>query len=69
MQLAHLRPVAQRGGNRGHKVMGPGAPAGSRGAREDQITRIKWGPEKAKSCAPEGPRKVVYGHDPAVFWL
>jgi hypothetical protein len=61
--------VAQRGGDRGDKVMGPGAPAGSRGAQEDQITHIKWGPGKAKSCAPVGPRKVVYGHDLPVFQL
>jgi hypothetical protein len=60
---------AQRGGDRGDKVIGPGAPAGSRGAREDQITRIEWGPGKAKSRASEGPRKVVYGHDPTVFQL
>jgi hypothetical protein len=59
--------VAQRGGDRDDKVMGPGATAGSKGAWEDQIMRIKWGPGKAKSHAPEGPRKVVYGHNPAVF--
>jgi hypothetical protein len=40
---------------------GPGALAGSRGAREDQITRIKWGPAKAKSHALKGLRKVEYG--------
>jgi hypothetical protein len=50
----------------GDKVMGHGAPAGSRGARKDQFMRIEWGPGKAKSRAPEGPRKVVYGHDLAV---
>jgi hypothetical protein len=61
--------VAKRGGDRGDKVMGPGATAGFRRAREDQITLIKWGPGKAKSCAPKGPRKVVYGHDQAVFQL
>jgi hypothetical protein len=61
--------VAQRGGDRGGKGMGPGATAGSKGALENQIMRIKWGLGKAKSCAPKGPRKVVYGHDPAVFQL
>ena len=59
--------MAQRGGNGGHKVMGLGAPAGSRGALEDQTMCIKWGPRKAKSRAAEGPRKVVYGDDPALF--
>jgi hypothetical protein len=53
--------VAQRGGDRGDKVIWPRATAGSRGARENQIMCIKWGPGKAKSCAPEGSRKVVYG--------
>jgi hypothetical protein len=33
-----------RGGDRGDKFMGSGAPAGSRRAREDQIMCIKWGP-------------------------
>jgi hypothetical protein len=51
------RAVAQRGGDRSDKVTGPGATAGSRGAWEDQITHIKWGPGKAKSRAPEGPEK------------
>jgi hypothetical protein len=68
-KLSYPSTVAHRGGDRGHKVTGPGAPAGSREAREDHIMCIKWGPGKAKSCAPEGPRKVIYGHDPAVFWL
>jgi hypothetical protein len=39
------------------KSWGPGAMAGSKGAREVQIMRIKWRPGKAKSCAPEGPEK------------
>jgi hypothetical protein len=54
-----------RRGDTGDKVTGPGALAGSRGAREDQIMHIKWGPAKAKSRAPEGLRKVEYGRDPA----
>jgi hypothetical protein len=61
---------AQRGGDRGDrgdKVTGPQQALGV--AREDQIMHIKWGPGKAKSGAPEGPRKVVYVHDPAVFQL
>jgi hypothetical protein len=62
-------PGPWRGGDIGDKVTGPGALAGSRGTREDQIMRIKWGPTKAKSCAPEGLRKVEYGRDPAVSLL
>jgi hypothetical protein len=69
--------VPWRGGNRGNRFTGPGAKEGSRGAREDRITRIERGPGKAKSRAsegpgkaklraPEGPWKVVYGCDPAV---
>jgi hypothetical protein len=53
-----VSPVAQRGGSQSY-----GAPTDSREAQKDQITRIKWGSGKAKSRAPEGPRKVVYGHD------
>jgi hypothetical protein len=56
----------RRGSDTGDKVMGPGALAGSRGAREDQITRIKWGPAKAKSRVPEGLRKVEYARDSAI---
>jgi hypothetical protein len=67
MRFTSRAPVAWRGGNRGNRFMGPGAPEGSRGAREDQIMRIKRGPGKAESRAPEGPWKVVYGCDPAVF--
>jgi hypothetical protein len=37
------------------KYRGPGL----WGAREDQITRVEKGPEKAKSCAPEEPSKVI----------
>jgi hypothetical protein len=69
IQVCSMDAVARRGGDRGDKVTGPGAPAGSRGAREDQITCIEWGPGTAKLCAPEGPRKVVYGHDPAASRL
>jgi hypothetical protein len=60
---------AQRGNDRGDKNMGPGAPASPRGARDDQIMCIKWGPGKTKSLAPEGPRKMIYGHDLAIFQL
>jgi hypothetical protein len=43
-----------------HPIQNIGAQA-SGGAREDQIMRVERGPEKAKSCAPERPWKVVYG--------
>jgi hypothetical protein len=67
----------RRGGHRGHKMTGPGVSEGSRGAREDQIMCLKggpgrpnhvleWGPRKAKPRAPDGPRKVLYGHDLAI---
>jgi hypothetical protein len=41
--------VLWTGGNRGNRFTGPGAPEGSRGAWEDQITRVQRGPGKAKS--------------------
>jgi hypothetical protein len=59
--------VAWREGNRGNRFTGPRALKDSRGAREDQIMHIKRGPGKAESRAPEGPWKVVYGCDPAVY--
>jgi hypothetical protein len=69
--------VPWTGGNRGNRFTGPGVPEGSKGAREDRITRVERGPGKAKSRATEGPGKaklraqegpwkVVYGCDPAV---
>jgi hypothetical protein len=58
--------VTWRGGNRGNRFSGPGALEGSRGARKDQIMRIKRGPRKAELHAPAGPWKVVNGCDPAV---
>jgi hypothetical protein len=61
--------VEWRGGDRDDKVTEPGALACSRGAREDQITCIKWGPAKAKSHAPEGLRKMEHGHVPALSLL
>jgi hypothetical protein len=64
-----MDPGPWRGGDTGDKVTGPEALAGSRGAREDQIMHIKWGPAKAKSCAPEGLKKVEYSRDPAISQL
>jgi hypothetical protein len=46
-----------RGGDTGDKGTGPGALAGSRGAREDQIMRIKWGPAKANHALQKSSRK------------
>jgi hypothetical protein len=65
--LILTHPVAWREGNRGYRFTGPGAPEVSRGAREDQIMCIKRGPGMAESYTPEGPWKVVYGCDPAVY--
>jgi hypothetical protein len=60
--------VTWRGGNRGNRFTGPGAPEGSRGARKDQITCVERGPGKAESRAPEEPWKVVNGCFPADSW-
>jgi hypothetical protein len=62
------KSVAWRGGNRGNRFTGPGAPESSRGAREDQITCIEKGHRKAKSRSLEGLWKVVYGCVLADSW-
>jgi hypothetical protein len=67
--FSDVLPGPWRGGDTGDKVKGPGALADFRGAREDKIMRIKWGPAKAKSDAPEGLRKVEYSRDPAISLL
>jgi hypothetical protein len=54
-QLSMAR--AWRRGDRGDKVMRPGAPAGTRGAREEQIMRIKWGPGRPNHVLQKGPEK------------
>jgi hypothetical protein len=58
-QLRYQYIVVPRGVTelRGPELQGdPGRP----------IMCVKWGPEKAKLRAPEGPRTVVFGPDPAM---